>query len=162
SERPSLSPPTWVGTNTGDGEFNLPGLWFSESEVYALLLTHSLLDQLQPGFVREQLEPFEAKLRALLAKPARGAASILDRMHVSAGPQRPVNPHRFKAICDGTLRRKKLRQEATPPCPSPDSVLNSQNASQTLCSPSLRGSGSTTGTQQAISRNLESSTSGAA
>jgi len=69
----------------------------------------SLLDQLQPGFVREQLGPFKDKLRALLGKSGRGTQSILERMHVSAGPQRPVDSEHFQAICDGTLRRKKLR-----------------------------------------------------
>ncbi len=90
-------------------EFNLPGLWFTEREVYSLLLMHSLLDQLQPGFVREQLGPFRDKLRRLLGNSARGAQSILERMQVSAAPQRPVDPEHFQAICDATLRRKKLR-----------------------------------------------------
>ena len=30
-------------------------------------------------------------------------------MQVSAAPQRRVDPEHFQAICDGTLRRKKLR-----------------------------------------------------
>lgn len=90
-------------------EFNLPGLWFTEREVYSLLLMHSLLDQLQPGFVREQLGPFRDKLRALLGKSSRGAQSILERMAVSAAPHRPVDPGHFQAICDATLRRRKLR-----------------------------------------------------
>jgi len=90
-------------------EFNLPGLWFTEREVYSLLLMHSLLDQLQPGFVREQLGPFKDKLRALLGKSGRGSKSILERMQVQAAPQRPIEPEHFQAICDATLRRKKLR-----------------------------------------------------
>src|SRR4051794_32334174 len=57
-------------------DFNLPGLWFSDSEVYSMLLMHALLEQLQPGLVREQLEPFEAKLKALLGKGRRGGDSI--------------------------------------------------------------------------------------
>jgi len=90
-------------------EFNLPGLWFTEREIYSLLLMHSLLDQLQPGFVREQLGPFRDKLRALLGKPGRGTQSILERMQVHAAPQRPIDPEHFQAICDATLRRKQLR-----------------------------------------------------
>ena len=90
-------------------EFNLPGLWFTEREVYSLLLMHSLLEQLQPGFVQEQLGPFKDKLRALLGKSARGTQSILERMQVSAAPQRPIDPEHFQAICDATLRRKRLR-----------------------------------------------------
>jgi predicted DNA-binding transcriptional regulator YafY len=90
-------------------EFNLPGLWFTEREVYSLLVMHSLLEQLQPGFVQEQLGPFRDRLRALLGKSGRGAQSILERIEVSAMPQRAVDPEQFQAICDGTLRRRKLR-----------------------------------------------------
>jgi len=90
-------------------EFNLPGLWFTEREVYSLLLMHSLLEQLQPGFVQEQLGPLKDKLRALLGKSARGTQSILERMQVNAAPRRPIDPEHFQAICDATLRRKKLR-----------------------------------------------------
>jgi predicted DNA-binding transcriptional regulator YafY len=90
-------------------DFNLPGLWFTEREVYSLLLMHSLLDQLQPEFVREQLGPFKDRLRALLGKSGRGAQSILERMQVSAAPQRPVDPEHFQAVCDAALRRRKLR-----------------------------------------------------
>jgi predicted DNA-binding transcriptional regulator YafY len=97
------------GYRYSSGDFNLPGLWFSEPEVYSMLLMYALLDQLQPGVVREQLEPFEAKLRALLGKSRRGTDSILERMRVTPSPQRPTNPRHFQAICDGTLRRKRLR-----------------------------------------------------
>lgn len=90
-------------------EFNLPGLWFSEPELYSILLMHALLDQLQPGLVREQLKPFEGKLRSLLGRAQPGADSILERMEVRAAPQRPTNPEHFQSICDATLRRKRLR-----------------------------------------------------
>jgi predicted DNA-binding transcriptional regulator YafY len=92
-------------------EFNLPGLWFTESEVYAMLLMHALVEQLQPGLVREQLEPFKSKLKALLGKPHRGGDSILDRMTVAAAPQRPSDPEIFQSIADGTLRRRRLRMK---------------------------------------------------
>jgi predicted DNA-binding transcriptional regulator YafY len=97
------------GYHYAECNFNLPGLWFSEPELYSLLVMHSLLERLQPGVVREQLEPFEARLRALLDKPAPGVDSVLERMHVLPRPQRPVDPQHFQAICDSTLRRKKLR-----------------------------------------------------
>lgn len=97
------------GYRYASGEFNLPGLWFTEPEVYSMLLMNALLDQLQPGPVREQLEPFEAKLRALLGNSRRGADSILERIQVTAAPLRPVDPEHFQSICDGTLRQRKLR-----------------------------------------------------
>jgi len=97
------------GYRYGSYDFNLPGLWFTEREVYSLLLMDALLEQLQPGFVREQLGPFKQKLRSLLTRPNRRAESILERMQVALAPQRPVDPEPFQAICDGTIRRKRLR-----------------------------------------------------
>jgi predicted DNA-binding transcriptional regulator YafY len=112
--RDRLGAPITFDAETGgyrylNGEFNLPGMWFSESEVYSLLLMQSLLDKLQPGAVRDQLKPFESKLRTMLNTSTRGTDSILDRMEVSAAPQRPVDPDHFRAICDATLRRKQLK-----------------------------------------------------
>ena len=97
------------GYRYSSAEFNLPGLWFSEPEVYSMLLMHALLDQLQHGILRDQLEPFQEKLRSILGKARSGADSILDRMHVTVFPQRPANPEHFQVICDSTLRRRKLR-----------------------------------------------------
>src|SRR5258708_4639323 len=74
------------GYRYSSNDFNLPGLWFSEPEVYSMLLMRALLDQLQPGVVREQLEPFEAKLRALLATSRRDPDSLLQHMRVTPPP----------------------------------------------------------------------------
>jgi len=90
-------------------DFNLPGLWFSQGEVYALLLMESLIEQLQPGLVRDQLKPFEGKLRSLLGKHAHNADAIRDRMQITNAPLRPVDPEHFQTICDAALRQKKLR-----------------------------------------------------
>ena len=42
----------------GDGQtFELPGLWFSATELYALLTTQQLLAHVQPGLLDTQLKP---------------------------------------------------------------------------------------------------------
>jgi proteasome accessory factor C len=73
------------------------------------LLMNAVLEQLQPGLVREQLAAFEARLKALIGNPRHGADSILERMEVRPERQRPTNPEHFRSICDATLRRKRLR-----------------------------------------------------
>ena len=105
------------GYRYSSGEFNLPGLWFSEPEVYSMLLMHALLDQLQPGLVREQLEPFEANCGRSWVSPGAGPDSILERMRVTPSPQRPTNPQHFQAICDGTLRAEGSCACTTTPAP---------------------------------------------
>lgn len=93
------------GYRYSPGTFKLPGLWFSERELYSMLLMYSLLDQLQPGLVREQLEPFEEKLRSLLGKPAKGTKSILEAVqcglienHNMAGGVR-TSGRRWRGFC---------------------------------------------------------------
>jgi proteasome accessory factor C len=45
----------------GEGQaFELPGLWFSSTEIYALLTTQQLLAQVQPGLLDAQLKPVRA------------------------------------------------------------------------------------------------------
>src|SRR5436305_3925998 len=73
-------------------DLNLPGRWLSESEVYSMLLMNAVLEQLQPGLVRVQLAPFEARLKALIGNSRRGADSILERnevWHVCLGATDP-------------------------------------------------------------------------
>lgn len=89
-------------------DFNLPGLWFKQDELYALLLMHGLIDQLQPGFLQDQLKPFEAKLRALVEAPA-GVQMLLSRVRMLGTPLRPVDPVRFQAVCQATLERRQIR-----------------------------------------------------
>jgi predicted DNA-binding transcriptional regulator YafY len=74
-----------------------------------MLLMNAVLEQLQPGLVRDQLAPFEARLKALIGNSRRGADSILERIEVRPERQRATDPEHFRSICDATLRRKRLR-----------------------------------------------------
>ncbi|NCA71265.1 MAG: HTH domain-containing protein, partial [Sphingobacteriia bacterium] len=53
---------------TTDPRFELPGLWLNESELYALLATERLLEQMQPGLLAPYVGPLRARIRALLAQ----------------------------------------------------------------------------------------------
>src|SRR5882762_6822078 len=46
--------------------YELPGLWFSASEAYALLSMHTLLAELQPGLLEPHIAPPQQRLRAIL------------------------------------------------------------------------------------------------
>jgi proteasome accessory factor C len=65
-----------------DGQtFELPGLWFSETELYALLTTQQLLAHVQPGLLDTQLKPVKERIEKILA-----ARHLGDEKHLS-GPQ---------------------------------------------------------------------------
>ncbi|MGD8931738.1 MAG: HTH domain-containing protein, partial [Chromatiales bacterium] len=46
--------------------YELPGLWFNASELYALLSMQQLLEQVQPGLLDGHLEPLRRRIHDLL------------------------------------------------------------------------------------------------
>ena len=46
--------------------FQLPGLWFSSEEIYALLTMEHMLERLQPGLLGPQLRPLRELIRRAL------------------------------------------------------------------------------------------------
>jgi len=46
--------------------YQLPGLWFSASEIHALLTALQLLSNLQPGLLETRVAPLAERLRAIL------------------------------------------------------------------------------------------------
>jgi proteasome accessory factor C len=46
--------------------FELPGLWFTPSELYALLAAQKLLEDAQPGLLDSELAPLKRRIEKLL------------------------------------------------------------------------------------------------
>ncbi len=61
----------------GEGEhpYQLPGLWFSEAELHALLTMQQLLADLQPGLLDDQLAPLRERVEVLLQDRASAATA---------------------------------------------------------------------------------------
>ncbi len=55
----------FVQAHTGP-KFELPGLWFSSSEVHALLTMQHLLEQLEPSLLGAQIAPLLSRLHTML------------------------------------------------------------------------------------------------
>jgi predicted DNA-binding transcriptional regulator YafY len=87
----------------------LPGVWFSPAEIYALLEIEHLLERLQPGLLGRQLDPLRARLRALLERGDRGHREIRRRIRVLALGSRGVNREVFEALSVGLLSRRRIR-----------------------------------------------------
>lgn len=58
------------------GRFELPGLWFDSSELFALLTMLHLVEGVQPGLLTEHVGPLRTRLRDMLAQGGRSATSI--------------------------------------------------------------------------------------
>jgi len=89
--------------------FQLPGLWLNESELYALLASERLLDQMQPGLLSPYIGPLRSRIRALLAHSGHSAASVSERILLQPAAARPANPERFGSIAGALLEGRKLQ-----------------------------------------------------
>ncbi|WP_232072295.1 helix-turn-helix transcriptional regulator [Paraburkholderia pallida] len=92
----------------GGGPFELPGLWFSSSEVLALLTMLHLLQGVQPGLLEEHIGPLRARLREMLGQGAYSAKSIDRRVKLIHFASRKVDARNFQLLASAVLDRKRL------------------------------------------------------
>jgi len=91
--------------------YELPGLWFSADEAYALLTMHSLLAELQPGLLEPHIKPLQERVRSVLGgEPAW--KEVEKRIRVfqperRAFPQGETATH-FGVVATAVLRRSRL------------------------------------------------------
>ncbi len=90
----------------------LPGLWFSENEIHALLTMHQLLAGLDDdGVLSRHLQPLLDKLQGMLGADDSEARELMRRVKVIGTARRRV-PSRWFELLGGALmqrRRVKLR-----------------------------------------------------
>jgi len=86
----------------------LPGVWFSPAEIYALLEIEHLLGSLGSGLLGRQFEPLRERLSALLERGDRGHREIRRRIRVLALGTRRVNREVFEALSLALLGRKQV------------------------------------------------------
>ncbi len=87
----------------------LPGVWFSPGEIYALLEIEQLLERLQPGLLGRQLEPVRERLRKLLESSDKGHREIRRRIKVLPMGTRGINHEVFESLSFALLERRQLR-----------------------------------------------------
>uniref|UniRef100_E6QQE4 Transcriptional regulator n=1 Tax=mine drainage metagenome TaxID=410659 RepID=E6QQE4_9ZZZZ len=93
----------------GNGEsFELPGVWFSATELYALLTTQQLLTQVQPGLLDTQLKPVKERIEKILAARHLGREEIAKRVHILRMSGRNVALECFQTVADALLQRTSL------------------------------------------------------
>jgi predicted DNA-binding transcriptional regulator YafY len=87
--------------------YELPGLWFSSGEAYALLSMHTLLAELQPGLLEPHIAPLQQRLRAILGgEPAW--KDIEKRIRVFQPERRSAPPEHFGVVATALLKRSRL------------------------------------------------------
>lgn len=88
--------------------FELPGLWLNESELFALLASERLLDQIQPGLLGPYIGPLRGRIRALLAQSGHSAERINDCVRLQPFAARRTDPERFGTVAGALLEGRVL------------------------------------------------------
>jgi predicted DNA-binding transcriptional regulator YafY len=97
----------WVGAR-----HELPGLWFNEHELYALLMAHQLLAELDAqGTISHHLAPLLERIHQILGANALDARAMLQRVRVVSPARRPVSPLVFGLLAEALTRRRRVRME---------------------------------------------------
>ena len=92
-----------------DGEtFELPGLWFSASELYALLTAQQLLAHVQPGLLDTQLKPVKGRIEKILSASQLGSEEISKRVRILRMTGRNVILECFQTVAGALLQRNRL------------------------------------------------------
>lgn len=94
--------------------FELPGLFFSESELSALLTMRELLASVRPGIFDRELVPLGRRVEKLLEQNGIEPAEAARRVRILAIQSRRPDDAVFRACADATFSRKKLRMEYKP------------------------------------------------
>lgn len=95
--------------DTVDGPaYELPGLWFSAAELYALLAAQKLLADLEPGLLAAHVEPLQKRMLALLEESGHAADEVTRRVRLLTMAKRNVEPRFFVEVARALLNRQQL------------------------------------------------------
>ena len=95
-------------SDPGHVNYELPGLWFSASELHALMTMEYLLRRLQPGLMGGHVGPLRARIRRLLESGDHSADEVERRIRVLRMGARDVEPAHFQTIATALLSRRRL------------------------------------------------------
>lgn len=88
----------------------LPGLWFSERELYALLMAHQLLGELDSdGVISRHLQPLLERVHQMLGGGEAEAKTLLRRVRIISPAKRPVPSQYFELVGEALSRRRRVR-----------------------------------------------------
>jgi len=89
--------------------YELPGLWFSPEEVYALLTMQHLLANLDSdGLLTQHIKPLQARLIAMLDDSGSSFEEIQKRVKVEKMGSRKFDLDHFQEVGSALVRRKRL------------------------------------------------------
>lgn len=108
----------WRGT-----KHELPGVWFSEKELHALLTMHQLMSSLdEEGLLTRHLQPMFDKLSGMLGSDEAEARELTKRVKLIVTARRRVPSEHFETVGSAVVKRQRLRLRYRKRAPSGASV----------------------------------------
>jgi predicted DNA-binding transcriptional regulator YafY len=99
-----------LGAETRGQKRELPGMWFSERELYSLLMAHQLLTELDSdGVISRHLQPLLDRIHQMLGTGEAEARELLKRVKITGSAKRPVSGQFFELIGEALLKRRRIR-----------------------------------------------------
>lgn len=90
--------------------YELPGLWFSANEIYALLTMYQLLSNLDVGgLLGHHIQPLQARLNVLFGTANDSSDEIRKRVKIEMIGVRHFRLEHFEALGSALLKRKRIR-----------------------------------------------------
>ena len=93
----------------GQTDNELPGLWFSQGEILALVTIQQLLEQLEPGLLGTKLRPLKDRLSQLMEKHGLSSQDVARRIRIVHAGKRVVTAKSFELVAAATLGRQRLK-----------------------------------------------------
>ena len=92
----------------GYPRFSLPGLWFNESELFALLTMDHLLENIQPGLLSSHVEPLRNRIRKILQFGDYAVEDLLHRVRIVPAMNPPVETSILQKVTSAVLFRQQI------------------------------------------------------
>ena len=92
----------------GEHPYELPGLWFNASELYALLATQKLLAGVEPGLLEGFIAPLRKRIEHILANERLGKGDVERRVRILSMASRATPPDAFTAVAGALMQRRRL------------------------------------------------------
>lgn len=92
-----------------DSREELPGLWFSQEEILALLTIQNMIGQLEPGILGPKLKPLQKRLDEMLTSQGLNSQTLAQRVRLVHAGKRRLQLKCFEIVAKATLERLQLR-----------------------------------------------------
>ncbi len=89
--------------------YGIRGLWFNQSEIYALLMMHQLAGSMQPGLIPAESQALLTRITQLLGTADDDPQDVLSYIQILHSATKRGSSEGFEVVAAATVRRRRLR-----------------------------------------------------